>query len=329
MPGSIQERVNTMSYRWEGDLILQDTIIEDKRFVIGSPNRQIKADIREWISFEDNSIMKEIVRKLVTEKGLPTSRGPGDFDKRAMILWDFIAQNVSYIHDSEKQRKEDFWLFPPEVYALRKGDCEDGSFLLASLLITCGISPFCVRVVLGEVFDENGRSLGGHCWPAYKNESGQWCILESTLDAIPSRMPEADKLTIPGQFFQYKPYYCFNHYHLWEIFPENTADSKAAHFEKYLRLRGRKVHMRKTRLPSGGWLSRITGDWEPGHREITEDILRASGFSGNAVDIAGDAPRTPTFMTGTPLPPTPRQTTITKEGPLNPENRQKETMYDG
>ncbi len=108
-------------------------------------------------------------------------------------------------------------------------------------------------------------------------------------------MPEADKLTIPGQSFQYKPYYCFNHHHLWEIFPENTAGSKALALEKYLRLRGRKVNMRKTRLPSGGWLSRITGDWEPGHCEITGDILRASGFSGNAVEVAGDASQDPDF----------------------------------
>ncbi len=121
MPGSIRERVNTLSYRWEGDLIIQDTITEDKRFVIGSPDTQIKTDIREWISFEDNNILKGIVRRLVNEKGLPTSRGPGDFDKRAMILWDFIARNVSYVHDSEKRGEEDFWLFPPEVCALRKG----------------------------------------------------------------------------------------------------------------------------------------------------------------------------------------------------------------
>jgi hypothetical protein len=295
MPGSIWGKANGLSYKWEGDLILQDTIMEDKRFVIGSPDRQIKADIREWISLEDNNIMKGIVRKLMSEKGLPINRGLGDFDRRAAVLWDFIARNVRYVHDTEKRGREDFWLFPAEVYALKEGDCEDSSFFLGSLLIASGISPFCVRVVLGEVSDEAGRSLGEHCWPVYKNEAGQWCILESTLDTVPARMPEADKLTSPGQSFQYKPRYCFNNHHLWEIFREGSAGGKATTLAKYLGRRGRKVHMRKTRLPSGGWLSRITGDWEPGHLEITGDVLKASGFSWNAVDVAGDASQDPDF----------------------------------
>ncbi|MEW6003670.1 MAG: hypothetical protein AB1638_13635 [Nitrospirota bacterium] len=57
-----------MSYSWEGDLILQDTVIEKKRFFIGSQNKPIKTDIREWISFEDNNIMKGILRELVRIK---------------------------------------------------------------------------------------------------------------------------------------------------------------------------------------------------------------------------------------------------------------------
>jgi predicted transglutaminase-like cysteine proteinase len=283
-----------MSYNWEGDLILQDTVIEKKRFVIGSQNKPIKTDIREWISFEDNNIMKGILRELINKKGLPTSRGPGSFDKRAMIIWNFVARSIKYVHDTEKQRKGDFWLFPPEIYTLCEGDCEDGSFLLASLLISSGISPFCVRVVLGEVFDENNKSLGGHCWPVYKNEMGQWCILESTLDNIPSRMPEADKLTEEGQSFQYIPYYCFNNYHLWEVFPKDKT-SRSMNIESYLKRRGEKVHMKTTRLPSGGWLSRITGDWEPGHLEITGDVLRSFGFCENAIDVVGDASQDPDF----------------------------------
>ncbi len=241
-----------MFHNWEGDLILQDTVIEKKRFVIGSPKRQIKTDIREWISFEDNNIMKEILKELVKEKALPEHKTPGSFDRRAMIIWDFVAKHIKYVHDGDKPRKGDFWLFPPEIYTLRRGDCEDSSFLLASLLIASGISPFCVRVVLGEAFDENGKSLGGHCWPVYKNEMGQWCILESTLDNIPSQMPKADKLTAPGQSFQYVPYYCFNNYHLWEILHSDRKTSIKSGIEKYLKLRGNKVHMKKTRLPFGG-----------------------------------------------------------------------------
>jgi hypothetical protein len=241
-----------LSYNWEGDLILQNTLIEKKRYVIGSANTQIKADIREWISFEDNIVMKEVINQLIAGKNLPRSKNTGDFDRRARIIWDFVARNITYVHDSEKQYKEDFWLFPPEIYTLKKGDCEDSSFLLATLLIASGISPFCVRIVLGEVFDKNRRSTGSHCWPVYKNEAGKWCILESTLDRIPSRFPAADDLIEKKQLYRYAPYYCFNNWHLWLIFTEDDRDAKMPqNLNRYLRLRCNKVNMKTIRFPSG------------------------------------------------------------------------------
>ncbi len=239
-----------MPYNWEGDLILQNTMIEKKRYVIGTSNTQVKADIREWISFEDNIVLKEVINKLAERNKLPRTKHPGDFDRRARVLWDFVARNIKYVRDSEQQRKEDFWLFPPEICTLKQGDCEDSSFLLGSLFLASGISPFCVRVVLGEVYDENGKSIGGHCWPVYKNEMGKWCILESTLDRIPSYFPVADNLSEKKQYFQYIPYYCFNNRHLWLIFPENDRDEKMPqNLNRYLRLRRKKVNMNTVRFP--------------------------------------------------------------------------------
>jgi hypothetical protein len=284
-----------MPYNWEGDYIIRDTEIQKKRYVIGSPSRQITTDIREWISSPDDTVMKGILRKLFKEAKLPRTKNPGDFDKRAMTLWRFVAQNIKYVHDSKKQNKEDFWLFPSEIYTLRQGDCEDGTFLLVSLLIACGISPFCVRAALGEIFDENDRSLGGHCWPLYKNELGKWCILESTLDTIPSRMPEANMLAQERQSFRYVPYYCFNNFHLWEIAPERKFFSGKNPLHRYLGPRKHKVNMRNTILPSGGWLSRMTGDWEPGHLEVTTEALKNKGFSEHAINIAADGSQDPDF----------------------------------
>lgn len=283
-----------MPYNWDGDLILQDTKMEDKRFVIRHEDRAVSADVREWMSFEDNIIMKDIIRDLQKKAKLPTGKDPGDFDRRARAIWAFVATSVTYEYD-DAEGKADFWMFPPEVHTLAKGDCEDTSFLLASLLIACGVSPFCVRVALGEVFDEKGASLGGHCWPVYKNESGRWCILESTLDQVPSRLPEADPLTRPGQAFQYVPYYCFNNHHLWAILPDPTLSKKPDALPSYLQQRGKKVNMRETRLASGGWLSHITGDWEPGHLEYTEKALKTRRFDADAIDVAADASQDPDF----------------------------------
>lgn len=235
-----------MAYNWEGDLILQDCAIDKKRYIIGS-KRPITTDIREWISFGDNIIMKKILSNLREKHGLPATKKPGDFDRRAVVIWRLIARQIQYVHDTTKYKKDDFWLFPPETWQIRRGDCEDGSFLLASLLIASGISPFCVRVVLGMAFDGSGKSLGGHCWPIYKNEAGIWCILESTLDAVPYSMPEADELAEVGRTFRYAPLYCFNGHHLWEIFSSEPDESGKGKLDKYFRARKKRADMTKAR----------------------------------------------------------------------------------
>ncbi|MGC2063467.1 MAG: transglutaminase-like domain-containing protein [Thermodesulfovibrionales bacterium] len=239
-----------MRYNWDGDLILHDSAIERKRYVIGR-KQPIITDIREWMSFEDNIIMKQILRKLREKHCLPNTKQPGDFDSRAMVIWRFIASQIRYVHDTTEYKKGDFWLFPPETFQVGKGDCEDSSFLLASLLIASGISPFCVRVVMGRAYNETNRLLGGHCWPIYKNERGKWCILESTLDSEPVRMPEADALTEEGQPFRYEPLYCFNGHHLWEILPEEITAAGGRGLKKYFEAREKKVNMKKVRLRRG------------------------------------------------------------------------------
>ncbi len=236
-----------MAYNWEGDVILQDCAIGKKRYVIAS-RQPITTDIREWISFGDNVVMKETLSELREKRGLPATKKPGDFDKRAAVIWGFVARQIRYVHDTAEYKKDDFWLFPPETLQLGKGDCEDGSFLLASLLIASGISPFCVRVVLGMAFDDKGMSLGGHCWPVYKNEAGIWCILESTLDEVPSRMPEAEELAEEGRAFRYAPLYCFNGHHLWEILPPETEVVGRGKLDRYFRVRKKMADMTKARF---------------------------------------------------------------------------------
>ena len=118
---------------------------------------------------------------------------------------------------------------------MHKGDCEDSSFLLATLLLASGISEHCVRVVLGTVTTPDGSF--GHAWVVYQNESGRWCLLESTLDAVPSQLTPADTFTVPGNEYNYLPQFCLNGSHLWSM---GAANSQMA---EYLKTRG-KVQVR-------------------------------------------------------------------------------------
>jgi len=282
-----------MNYNWDGDIIVQNSAVEKKRYVIGS-KRPVTTDIREFVSPADDVVIKGILGKLVAQNGLPSSKNPGDFDKRALIIWDHVAHNVRYKYDAKEQRKDDFWLFPSEVHTLGYGDCEDGSFLLASLLIGSGISPFNVRVALGELCDSTGTPLGGHCWPMYKNEAGRWCILESTFDRASWSLPTADRFTDSGDS-RYLPHFCFNNFHLWSIRHELKQELNVQSYLKKKSKRGALANLNNTEFPSGGFLSVITGDTSPGHLELTGDALAKFSFSEDALSIAGDAAQDPDF----------------------------------
>jgi len=218
-----------VGYNWAGDVIVRDTIMKDKRAVLGNPGLFISTDIREWLS----STESEVIQRALQEIGLPVARDPGTFDLRAWRIWDYVARGVQYITDKQSCGLEDFWLFPEETLTLRKGDCEDSSFLLATLLLASGISEHCVRVVLGRVASPEGDY--GHAWVVYQNEEGLWCLLESTLDAAPSRLVPADPFTQTGNQYQYQPQFCLNASHLWSLEPVRMQVAD------YMRMRSRKV----------------------------------------------------------------------------------------
>ena len=89
------------------------------------------------------------------------------------------------------------------------------SSLFSSLLLASGISEQCVRVVLGRVASPAGSY--GHAWVVYQCESGQWCLLETTLESAPPSFTPADPFTLPGNQYQYQPQFCLNSSHLWSM----------------------------------------------------------------------------------------------------------------
>ena len=203
-------------YNWAGDAIVRDTIMWDKRIAIGNSGIYIPTDIRNWLSCTGSEVIIRALRQI----GLPAVQEAGTFDLRAWRIWDYVARNVQYITDKECFGLEDLWLFPEETLVLGKGDCEDSSFLLGALLLASGVSDQCVRVVLGRVISPEGTY--GHAWVVYQSESGQWCLLEPTLDSVPSSLVPADPFAIPGNQYQYQPQFCLNASHLWSMAPIRT-----------------------------------------------------------------------------------------------------------
>lgn len=214
------------AYNWAGDTIIRDTIMWDKRAVLGYQSVFIPTDIREWISSPDS----EVIKRALKEIDLPESREAGTFDLRAWKIWQYVAEKIEYVVDKNAQGLGDFWLFPSETLTIRKGDCEDSSFLTATMLLASGISEHCIRAVLGSVKTKGGTY--GHAWVVYQNEEGRWCLLETTLSQVPPTLSLADTFTEDGAQFEYIPQFCLNSSHLWWVSPVKVQ------MTEYLRGRG-------------------------------------------------------------------------------------------
>jgi hypothetical protein len=224
-----------MRYNWAGDVIFRDTVLPNKRFVIGSPGHDIHTDIREWLSNPAEGLV--LADALAQIPALPQTKAPGDFDRRAYLVWAYVAERVRYSYDKDARGYDDFWLFADETLSLGVGDCEDTAILLAAMLVASGISRYCVRVALGYLY-EGPKLLGSHAWTVYQDEGGIWRLLESTLDAVPPSLPSADALATPGGPRYYHPDFCFNGEHLWWIRPPAQPQiSPPLGLDDYLRRR--------------------------------------------------------------------------------------------
>ena len=89
--------------------------------------------------------------------------------------FDFVSKRIIYRTDLKQYGIKEKWAFPIETLTSQQGDCEDTSFLLASLLLAARVKPGNVRVVIGK------RDDIGHAWVEAKTDNG-WYILESTSD---------------------------------------------------------------------------------------------------------------------------------------------------
>jgi len=78
-----------------------------------------------------------------------------------------FSQAITYRYDNETSGSEDYWKFPVETLYLRCGDCEDKSFLFASLVEEMGYDAICL------VFDDH-LAVGVACPGAYGTYYEKW-----------------------------------------------------------------------------------------------------------------------------------------------------------
>lgn len=220
---SFSKVYQTSSWNWDGERIIHDSIVPSSRPPVAHRKGNYDIDVREFLVSERNVVMRRTletdIKKFISELKLPNaswdffrSRDPGSFDFRANIISEFVSSAIKYLPTNGL----DPWQFPEETLSLKSGDCEDRALLIASLLLASGISSFNVRVVLGKfrAWINGERQDFDHVWVMYKNEAGQWQLIE------PAHTKQIDKkIEIKNgmpERAEYVPFYLFNDVHLWQ-----------------------------------------------------------------------------------------------------------------
>ena len=214
---------NSQSWNWDGDVIIYNPIIPNTRRV---SNILYDVDIREFLTSKDNAVIKKTLNEIA--QGLHPEyktkfydRQQGCFDFRANVLKEYISNEIMYV---KSNREFDAWLFPDETITLKKGDCEDRAFLLASLMIASGISNYNIRLSFGKIEEIATGMQYDHVWVMYKNEGGIWELIEPLTHS----KIEKEKTTSGGDRekelkpvsetpFNYIPYFIANDEHLWAV----------------------------------------------------------------------------------------------------------------
>ena len=221
---------NLSQWNWDGDRIVFDSIVPSSRLPIGRKGGgQYDIDVREFLVTENNAIMKrtlkqdlvDFMKKRAIDPDRFSKRTKGAFDFRAHIIAAFVSDFIHY----KSKKGRDPWQFPDETLFLKSGDCEDIAFLLGSLLLAAGISPYNVRVVLGKVHtkEDKKRSTFDHMWVMYKSESGIWLLLEplhlNSETPVSDSKPKIHNIGVENEQrkLEYVPRFMFNADHLWIV----------------------------------------------------------------------------------------------------------------
>ena len=136
-------------------------------------------------------------------------------DDKATATIQWVLKNFPYEEDLSNYGHEELWA--PPTFALRKGsgDCEDGAFIVHSLLLHSGISRERIRTYGGLVRAGEGAATGGHAWTAYRRESdNQWVILDTsyypTFEHVVDRPMMKDASLYVDNFFYFDAIYWVN-----------------------------------------------------------------------------------------------------------------------
>ncbi|MBS3121530.1 transglutaminase-like cysteine peptidase [Candidatus Woesearchaeota archaeon] len=190
------------------------------------PNGQrISADVRLFVTPNDGYIQEAIDDERDSNGRNLNVRNPNRCNDEIMRIYRHTRKYFEYEDDQQIAGVPEYWLFPFELRATGKGDCDDWANELASYLIGAGVPNYRVRVVCGQT-----RSGGGHSTLYVLGDNQKtWYHLNSTtalhqiptdrLESMPTSKDVSDKMGIGEVWFSY------NNEHAWHVFEGNAEQS--------------------------------------------------------------------------------------------------------
>ncbi|MBU7043160.1 MAG: hypothetical protein HXS47_06165 [Theionarchaea archaeon] len=169
--------------------VAQQTQIQEQIDALQEQIAGVQKDIEQYeaIDVTDPRILITVHDTLVKEKVEEITRLCRTKEEKQQAVFEYVRKEIEYVTEGNPKKwsyprsflayKFDFWQYPAETIQWRKGDCEDRSILLCTMMRMVGVSPSNVRVVVGILHYNGGR--GGHAWIEFKIGT-EWYALEST-----------------------------------------------------------------------------------------------------------------------------------------------------
>lgn len=138
--------------------------------VLQGSNSRFRVDVRNFFTLKDENI-NNIVKSL--------KLGNQTDNQKALNCIKWVIQNFPYKSDSINYSQGEFWCMPYESLYKQSGDCEDGSILLANMLLVAGIPNWKIRITIGFVFEPISKKRIGHAYVTFFDEENErWVILD-------------------------------------------------------------------------------------------------------------------------------------------------------
>lgn len=145
------------------------------------------------------------------------------WDRTALNCQQYIVKHYKYEYDINSVGFNEYWQFPNETLHLKMGDCEDGSLLMASLMVSAGVPEWRVRLNAGWALDQDDIKQG-HAYVTYcRSTDNNWCILdwcyrEDSQIAIKDKIMAKNNSKYLDIWFSFNSLFSFSHknYDLFE-----------------------------------------------------------------------------------------------------------------